>query len=81
MKDGLLLLCLLAAFYLGHFPMKRLDRFLQRNSESVGRGAARDGRGRKPDWMEELTHLWYIKAIKIKERWEHGGHGELQRRA
>lgn len=37
MKDILLALCMLAAFALGALPMRRLDRFLERNRGAIDR--------------------------------------------
>ncbi len=50
MKDILLALCILAAFALGALPMRRLDRFLERNREAIGRkeGAPAELPGAEP---------------------------------
>ena len=88
MKDLLLLLCVLAAFYLGHFPMKRLDRFLERNAERVAGAApepdARADAGRaerRAGPIENLTLVWYIKPTEMRGRRADGSGGALRRRA
>ena len=79
MKDVLLLICVLVAFYLGHFPIRCLDRFLAKNAENIEKRSVPDempldersgpAQAAKPaGWIEELTHLWYIKASKAKGR-------------